>query len=84
VTDLDRVRQLVRQLHRELGLDADQMPKKKPVEVRYEDAPQGGQWMIDVDEDGNEVHRQYVRSQPMVRGLVSTVETEPYVAPKGD
>jgi isopentenyldiphosphate isomerase len=71
MTDLDRVRALVRELHRELGLDADQMPKKKKVaETRYEDAPDG--WVqIDIDEEGVEVQRQFLPARTMSRGMKS-------------
>ena len=70
VTDLGRVRMLVRELHRELGLDADQMPKKKkPVEVRYEPGPNEGTWQIDLDEDGVEVHRKLLPGRVITRGM---------------
>jgi hypothetical protein len=72
--DLDRVKLLVRDLYVELGLDANvtQTPRKRPVEVRYEAAPNGGTFAIDVDEDGNEVGRQYVPGRTVTTGLKST------------
>jgi len=70
VTDLDRVKLLVRDLYTELGLDAP--PKKgKPVEVRYEDGP-NGMFVVDLDKDGKEVGRQFVPSRTITRGMKTT------------
>ena len=70
MADLERVKALVRDLCSELGLDAEQVPKKKkkPVETRYEEIP-GGTHVLDFDEDGREVSRQFIRSRKITRGM---------------
>ena len=73
MTDIDRVRSLVRELYRELGLDGSQAkPKKPPVEVRYDEGPNGGTWKIDLDEDGAEVHRVLIPNTRPAHGLEPT------------
>lgn len=69
--DLSRVKELVRELHRELGLDAPP-PKKKAVSTRYEPGPNDGTWQIDVDEDDVEVHRTLIPKRVITRGMKDT------------
>ena len=68
---IGRIRELVRQLHTAVSLDASQLPPKKvPAETRYEEAGDGW-WhpVIDLDEDGNEVTRQWVPNRKVGHGL---------------
>lgn len=74
--NVERVRELVRELQREVGLDTP-VVKKKPARTEYVPAPNGGTFQIDYDEDDVEVHRELLPHRVLTRGMVTTGDAQP-------